>query len=306
MENNEMNDSFVDPKLQSLAPPAGWQPDGARALTELRRRDHVRRTRTGWTVAGIAASIAGVGLLFLMPLPCSGATCNQAPGSAPVASAPATAAPIPQTPAPVASAPAPVASAPHAPAAKPVQHTALAPALKPARDFQVSGNPKAALTLEIYSDYQCPHCATVFLQLLPYLISDYVDTGKAKLIHRDLPLPMHAFARLAARYSNAAGTLGHYDAVTAQIFRTQAAWSLNGDIDTQVAAVLPPEVMAKVRALVRSDEHLDDRVAASTALAGEDHITMTPSLVVVHNGKRQVLAPIPAYDLLKSYLDGLK
>jgi protein-disulfide isomerase len=306
MESNDMNDSFVDRQMQSLDPPANWQPDGGRALFELRRRDHVRRTRTGWTLAGIAASVAGVGLLLLMPTPCSGANCKQTPGAGAVANVPP-AVVAPQMAAPTLAAPAPAPAPTPMPAltAKPVQRAVIVAAAKPDSDFQQSGNPHAPLTVEIYSDYQCPHCAIVFIQMLPFLISDYVETGKVKLIHRDLPLPMHQYARLAARYANAAGTLGQYDAAMAQIYRTQAVWSANGDVDSQVAAVIPPDLMAKVRALVQSDEHLDDRVAASTALARDDRIAMTPSLVVVHDGKRQVLAPIPQYDLLKSYLDGL-
>ena len=310
-DRSGMNDPFVDRHMQSLDPPENWQPDAARALSGLHRRDRLRRTRTGWTLAGIAASVAGVGLLLMMPSQCSGANCNQGSGwntrTAPkVGQALSPANPATPQIAPPATAPKPAPlTAAVKPATKVAQKTMVAAAVTPARDFQESGNPNAPLTLEIYSDFQCPHCATVFLQLLPFLISDYVDTGKVKLIHRDLPLPMHGYARLAARYANAAGTLGKYDEATAQIFRTQAQWSLNGNIDGELAAVMPPDVMAKIRDLVQHDEHLDDRVAAGTAMAAQDNIAMTPSLVVVHGGKRQVLAPIPQYDLLKSYLDGL-
>ena len=32
---------------------------------------------------------------------------------------------------------------------------------------------------------------------------------------------------------------------------------------------------------------------------------MTPTMVVVYKGKRQMLAPVPQYELLKSYFDEL-
>ena len=173
----------------------------------------------------------------------------------------------------------------------------------PARSFKESGAGTAAVTCEIYTDYQCPSCARLYAQTIPLLMAQYVDTGKVRLLHRDLPLSAHAYALLAARYANAAGPFGHYDAVMSQIFKTQALWSVTGDIDSQVARVLPPNLMDKVRDLVQHDPRLDDTVAADVAMAREDQITETPSLVIVSKGKREVIAGIPDFTLLKSYLD---
>ena len=109
---------------------------------------------------------------------------------------------------------------------------AAVPAVKapPARNFKETGSVLAPITCELFTDYQCPHCATVFLQILPGFLAEYVSTGKVKLIHRDFPLPMHPHARIAARYANAAGVLGYYDVVVNQIFRTQAIWAASGDV----------------------------------------------------------------------------
>jgi protein-disulfide isomerase len=176
---------------------------------------------------------------------------------------------------------------------------------KPVRNFKESGNVLAPVTCELFTDYECPYCATVFLQVIPGFVTDYVQTGKVKLVHRDFPLPQHRYAKLAARYANAAGVLGHYETVVTQIFRTQASWGTTGDIGPQVAQVLPRDVMEKVRNLVRNDAHLDDSVAADVAIGRQDQLKQTPTMVVVYKGKRQLLAPIPPYELLKSYLDEL-
>jgi protein-disulfide isomerase len=116
---------------------------------------------------------------------------------------------------------------------------------------------------------------------------------------------MHRFARLAARYANAAGTLGHYDAVVNQIFRTQAIWAETGDIGTQVALVLPSDLMDKVRNLVQSDTHLDDSVDTDMAIGRQVGLNQTPTMLVTYKGKAQMLAPIPPPELLKSYFDEL-
>jgi protein-disulfide isomerase len=303
MENNEMHDPWVDRCMEALDPPQAWQPNTARALVRFRERDKAYRVRrTRWTWAAAAASITGIGLFLLAPAPCSGAGCVK-PGPAGPPAAVAVLKPV-EAPPPaqplVAAAPAPQLSRP---APKPVKAVQVAPV--PVRNYKESGSVLAPITAELFTDYQCPHCATVFLQVMPWFVADYVSTGKVKLVHRDFPLPQHPYARLAARYANAAGTLGYYDTVVNQIFRTQAIWATSGDIGTQVAQVLPPDVMDKVRALVQNDTHLDDTVADDVAIGRQDQLTQTPTMVVVYKGKRQLLAPIPPPELLKSYFDEL-
>lgn len=175
----------------------------------------------------------------------------------------------------------------------------------PPGNFKQSGAPDAPLTCEIYSDYECPACANAFRDVLPLLILNFVQTGKVRLVHRDFPLSQHPYARLAARYANAAGMLGEYDAAVAQLFRTQAAWSANGEIDAQLAPMLPPAAMQQIRQLVNSDSALDDGIAADIAQGRQDQIASTPTFVIVTNGRREKIPPGSSYELLKGYLDGL-
>ena len=50
----------------------------------------------------------------------------------------------------------------------------------------VLGDPRAPLTLTEYVDLQCPICAEASKQTLPWLVKNYVRTGKAKLELRTL------------------------------------------------------------------------------------------------------------------------
>jgi protein-disulfide isomerase len=43
------------------------------------------------------------------------------------------------------------------------------------------GDPEAPVTLQIYADYQCPHCRSFFNDIEPQLIDDYVRTGQVRL-----------------------------------------------------------------------------------------------------------------------------
>jgi protein-disulfide isomerase len=275
--------------MASLEPSNHWKPDPSQALDRFHRLQKTRHRRwVGLSWAAVAASVAVVAIFLAAPATCAGAGCAK-PTNGPVAAIPLPAEP-PAPPAPVAAAPAP------APAPAPIPSPF---------NYKAQGSEMAPITAELYTDYECPHCATVFMGVVPEFVRDYVKTGKVRFIHRDFPLNMHQYSKLAARYANAAGTLGHYDAVVHQLFRTQNSWALTGDIGTQVAQVLPPAVMDKVRNLVANDTHLDDTVSADVAAGQQVHLTMTPTMIVTYKGKSQMLAPVPQYELLKSYLDEL-
>ena len=58
-------------------------------------------------------------------------------------------------------------------------------------DDPVLGDKSAKVTIVEFSDYECPFCKRHFDQVYPLIKKDYIDTGKAKLVFRDYPLPFH-------------------------------------------------------------------------------------------------------------------
>src|SRR5260370_15046654 len=76
-----------------------------------------------------------------------------------------------------------------------------------------AGSKSAPIVMEIFSDYPCPACKTLFVTTNRQVIDTYVSTGKVYLIHRDFPLPMHAHSQLAAQYSPAAAQIGKLEVV---------------------------------------------------------------------------------------------
>jgi len=173
-----------------------------------------------------------------------------------------------------------------------------------APNFKESGSPSAPMTIELYTDYQCPHCRAFYLEVLPELTKEYINTGKVRLIHRDFRLSQMPFSKTATRYANAAGQIGRYDAVAKQIFETQPEWSQNGNVDGEIAKVLPPGEMQKIREIIKTDPRLDEQTIKDEAMAiNEDHLTATPTIVIVYKGKRETVSGGGTWPLLKSYID---
>ena len=50
------------------------------------------------------------------------------------------------------------------------------------------GNEDAPVTIIEFSDYQCPFCRKFWVETLPSIKSEYIDTGKVKFVYRDFPL----------------------------------------------------------------------------------------------------------------------
>jgi protein-disulfide isomerase len=82
------------------------------------------------------------------------------------------------------------------PATPPTQAGASIPDLDPR---EALGSKTAPIVVEIFSDFQCPACKTLFVTTNRQLMDNYVSTGKVYLIHRDFPLQMHAHSRVAAQ-----------------------------------------------------------------------------------------------------------
>ncbi len=166
------------------------------------------------------------------------------------------------------------------------------------------GSKNAPVTMEVFSDFQCPACKTLFTTTNRRLMDDYVSSGKVYLIHRDFPLAMHAHSRVAARYARAAAQLGKVEPVEQALFQNQEKWEQSGDVDGTVADVLSPTEMAKVRALVKGGT-LDAAIDKDYALGQTYRINQTPTTVFHCKGQTYPYSGVMTYDILKQFLDQL-
>lgn len=166
------------------------------------------------------------------------------------------------------------------------------------------GPPMTSVRVEIFSDFQCPGCKTLHETLVKSLRDEYVTPGRLYLIHREFPLPMHAFALEAARLACAAEKLGWYRKVADALFLDQARWSTNGQLESALALALKPVEITKLRALAK-DPAVAAQVESDLTLGKKLPVTQTPTTVVTHNGKPQIFAGGISYPIFKRYIDSL-
>jgi protein-disulfide isomerase len=166
------------------------------------------------------------------------------------------------------------------------------------------GSKSAPIVLEVFSDFQCPACKTLFVTTNRQLMDNYVTTGKVYLIHRDFPLPMHAYSRVAARYARAAAEIGKIEVVEKTLFDNQEKWEQTGDVDGTIAAVLPSADMAKVRALVKGGT-IEPLIDKDYALGQMYRVNQTPTSVFHSKGQTYPYSGVMPYETLHQFLDQL-
>jgi protein-disulfide isomerase len=166
------------------------------------------------------------------------------------------------------------------------------------------GSKNAPITMEVFSDFQCPACKQLYKTTNQQLLDNYVNTGKVYLIHRDFPLPMHAYSRIAARYVRAASQLGKAEQAEKVLFDNQEKWQATGDVDGTLAAVFSASDMAKIRAQAKGTS-LDGLIEKDVSLGKSYNVNQTPTTVFHRKGQTYPYAGVISYDIMKGFLDDL-
>jgi protein-disulfide isomerase len=183
------------------------------------------------------------------------------------------------------------------------------------------GNKSAPITMEVFSDYQCPACRAFFENTLRAMINDYVASGKVYLIHRDFPLPMHPYSMDAARWANAAARIGRFESIDAALYDTQDKWTKDGSMEQYISAALGSADFKRVQKQVQgcltqtvppavaAQAHnceLDTFIQADIALGKQVPVNSTPTIVITYKGQRYPpMSGIFTWPIMKQYLDSL-
>jgi protein-disulfide isomerase len=193
-------------------------------------------------------------------------------------------------------------------AAKPV--ATIAPPVK------TYGSKTAPIELEVFGDYECPSCGGFYEQTLRPMISDYVAAGKVYIVHRDFPLRMHKYGYEAARWANAAASIGKFAEAESALYDNQNYWGETGDIQKYMEAGLSPvdfhrvqKLMAGCEMSVPPDSHscpFDAYIEQDKALGNQVPVQATPTFLIYHKGQRFPAGQgVVSWTVLKQFFDQL-
>lgn len=174
----------------------------------------------------------------------------------------------------------------------------------------LGGDRAAPIRIDVFSDYQCPRCRDFYLETLKPLVAEYTRTNqinKIYVVYHDFPLQMHLYSRKAARFALAAARIGRdrWLRVNDALYKDQAQWSLDGNIEAVLARVLDPTELVRIGNLA-ADPAIDSAVQDEVLLGQSRQVGSTPTFFITsRTAPQQRVAGWVAYNTLKDYLDRL-
>jgi protein-disulfide isomerase len=166
----------------------------------------------------------------------------------------------------------------------------------------VLGDPNAPITIIEYASYTCPHCASFHENTYPQLKADYIDTGKAKFIFREVYFDRFGlWASMIAR----CGGQERFFGITDLLFKGQSDWARGSDPVAIADSIRKVGRLAglqdeALQACLQDEDHAKELVAWYEQNARADDISSTPSFVI--NGTKYSNM---SYADMKGILDGL-
>ena len=107
------------------------------------------------------------------------------------------------------------------------------PVMISADNDPIIGNPDAPITIIEFSDFQCPFCARFHTQTLPFILEEYIEQGKVKLVFRDFPIQsIHPNALPASIAAECANEQDKFREMHDMLFEKQNEWNKLETADT--------------------------------------------------------------------------
>jgi protein-disulfide isomerase len=152
---------------------------------------------------------------------------------------------------------------------------------------RIMGDPEAPITIIEYASLTCPACARFHADTLPQIKTEWIETGRAKLVYRDYPLDKYAAS--AAMIARCAPENRYFTFLSA-FFSQQKNWARAADPVSVLTQLAGLGGMSKddVDACLANDALQDGILQMRLDGQMEFDIKSTPSFVVngrvIHGG----------------------
>jgi protein-disulfide isomerase len=163
---------------------------------------------------------------------------------------------------------------------------------------KVLGNADAPVTIVEYFSLGCIHCKNFHETILPKLKTDYIDTGKVRLVFRDFPLDGISFG--AALMTRCVNDLAYF-AMVDTLFKQQETWHVDNGMG-QLANIVKGAGMdqAALDACLNNQANKDKIVALQKEATDTLKVNSTPTFFI----NDRVLSGVSEYEAFKATIDG--
>jgi len=166
---------------------------------------------------------------------------------------------------------------------------------QPGVTHKTTGPAMAKVSIEVFSDYQCPGCKDLYEKTVKPLLAEYGN--RIRFTHREFPLSIHAYAREAACFACAADRIGKYEQVCEALFRDQDKWSRTGKVAESACSAVSPAEAKRLRELAQ-DASVKNEIESDLRLGASRGVTGTPTLFI-SNGANTYRYGIISYPILR-------
>lgn len=169
----------------------------------------------------------------------------------------------------------------------------------------LGGSPNAPIRIEIFSDFQCPSCRGLYLDVMRQVLAEYSSQNKICVIYHEFPLQAHRYSREAALYAEATAQLGRQQLLKVydSLFMDQAQWGQDGKVEAAISKALSRADFEKVKKIMQ-DPSINATVDREIKLGTQYQIDSTPTFFI-YSGQKQLqkVVGLLSYISLKTYLN---
>ncbi|MBQ7633238.1 MAG: DsbA family protein [Alphaproteobacteria bacterium] len=163
------------------------------------------------------------------------------------------------------------------------------------------GSASAPLTMFEYSSLTCPHCADFHLDIMPFIVREYVDKGLLRVIFVNFPLDKNS---MKAALLSECMTYDNYAGFLNELFYNQRSWWMD-DKDERLLRYAAQFDLSydEAQACIKDKKKAADIVTTRHEALKQLNMQGTPAFLISGADGNEIIYGAVNYSSFKEYLD---
>ncbi len=169
-------------------------------------------------------------------------------------------------------------------------------------DTPAKGNHDAKVTLYEVSSFGCYYCAEFHNKTMPLIEEHFVKTGKLRVVFAPFPLDRTS---MMAQMMGMCLPEGKFFDFADKVFANQKKWQLSSDAKALISEYAQENGLesSKIEECLKNSKMAQDIIAFRQSAMETLKIKGTPTIVLVKNGKSEVMEGAVPFDELKAKIE---